>query len=238
MKQIALLLFLVLVLPQLIYSEDTGVEKELVAILNELLDSVAAGKKEVWEKHLADTCLFNDENGKTYSKKELLADFRPLPPGYSGNLKVEEVKSQIYGDTAILSALELENMDIFGQKITARYLQTSTFIRTRGRWQLVAAQVIAINNDPPAVEFPSEILQKYAGRYQLGPDTYVLTLEQGKLMAQRTGRDKEEFVSETENVFFRKGSPRSRILFATDKSGKVSGMLFRREGIDVVWKKV
>ena len=238
MKQIVFLLFLILAAPQFSFSSDAEIEKELVAILNELLDSVAAGKKEVWEKHLSDTCLFSDENGKTYSKKELLADFGPLPPGYSGNLKVEEAKSQVYGDTAILTVRELENMEIFGQKITARYLQTSTFIRTKGHWQLVAAQVIAINNDPPAIEVPSETLQKYAGRYQLGQDTYILSVEQGKLMGQRTGREKEQLFSETENVFFRKGSPRSRILFATDKSGNVSGMLFRREGIDIVWKKV
>jgi hypothetical protein len=232
MKHIVFVLFIILTAPQLIYSSDADVEKELVSILNQLLDSVAAGKTDVWEKYLADTCVFNDENGKTHSKKELLADFQPLPPGYSGNLKVEEAKSYIYGDTAILSARELENMEIFGQKITARYLQTTTFVRKDKGWQIVAAQITAINNDPPSTSVSADTLKKYAGRYRLGPDEYMLTVENGKLIAQRTGRDKEELLAETDDVFFRKGSPRTRILFTNE------AMLFRREGIDVVWKRM
>jgi hypothetical protein len=239
MKSILVLLVLISLFNDFAYPSDADTQKELVSILNELFDAVAPGKKEVWEKYLADTCLYNDENGKTYSKKELLADFNPLPPGYSGNLKVEDAQSQIYGDTAILSARALEHMNIFGQEITQRYLQTSTFVRTNGQWKMVAAQVIAINNDPPAISVDSKKLEKYTGRYQLGDQQfYTITVEQGKLIAQRTGRDKEELLAETAEVFFRKGAPRSRVLFDVDENGNVTRMLSRREGIDIVWTKV
>jgi hypothetical protein len=238
MKALIFFLFLCFV-PMLTYASDVATEKELVGILNELLDAIAPGKTEVWEKYLADSCLFTDENGKTYSKKELLADFQPLPPGFTGNIKVENAQSQIYGDTAILIVRELEHMNIFGQQITQRYMQTNTFVRMNQQWKLVAAQVLAVNNDPPMINLNPESLKKYEGTYQLGEgQTYTLTVENGKLIAQRTGRDKEEILPETENVFFRKGSPRSRILFLRDESGNVNQMAFRREGIDVLWKKI
>jgi hypothetical protein len=239
MKALLTIVMIFCWVPSFGYPSDTDPQKELVSILNELFDAVAPGKKEVWEKYLADSCLYSDENGKTYSKKELLADFNPLPPGYTGNLKVEEAQSHVYGDTAILAARALEHMNIFGQEITQRYLQTSTFVRTNGQWKMVAAQVIAINNDPPAIAVDPKKLQKYAGRYQLGDQQfYTIAVEQGKLIAQRTGREKEELLAETDDVFFRKGAPRSRILFDVDEKGKVTRMLSRREGIDVVWRRV
>jgi hypothetical protein len=43
-----------------------------------------------------------DEKGRTFDKAKLIADISPLPEGYSGTIKVQNVQSRIIGDTAIL----------------------------------------------------------------------------------------------------------------------------------------
>jgi integrase len=51
----------------------------------------------------------------------------------------------------------------------------------------------------------------YAGTYELGSGVeYVVSVEDGKLIGQRTGRKKEELLPETPDVFFRKGVPGRR----------------------------
>ena len=62
------------------------------------MDAVAVGDKDVWERHVADDLIYTDENRRVLTKGEILADFRPLPKGYTGSIKVAEVRSRINGD--------------------------------------------------------------------------------------------------------------------------------------------
>jgi hypothetical protein len=77
------------------------------------------------------------------------------------------------------------------------------------------------------------------GEYELTPGiTYTITLEDGKLMGQRTGRAKEELLPADENTFYPKGTIRGEKVFVRDANGRVIRMLDRRENNDLVWKKV
>jgi len=78
-------------------------EAELVHRTQELYDSIVTGDQTPWKKYFADDCTFSDEKGRTLDKTKLVADITPLPPGYSGAIKIENVISRIIGDTAILS---------------------------------------------------------------------------------------------------------------------------------------
>src|SRR5712664_4827306 len=75
-------------------------QDELVRRTQELYDSLVPGNQEPWKKYFADDCTFSDEKGRTFDKQKLVADITPLPPGYSGAIKIDNVISRIIGDTA------------------------------------------------------------------------------------------------------------------------------------------
>src|SRR5262245_54551545 len=77
-------------------------QAELVRRTQELYDSIVSGNQTPWKKYFADDCTFSDEKGRTFDKTKLVADITPLPNGYSGIIKIDNVISRIIGDTAVL----------------------------------------------------------------------------------------------------------------------------------------
>ena len=71
-------------------------ENELVRRTQELYDAVVPGNQAPWKKYFADDCIFADEKGRTMDKRKLVADITPMPAGYSGAIKIEQVQSRIY----------------------------------------------------------------------------------------------------------------------------------------------
>src|SRR5947208_985731 len=96
-------------------------QDELVRRTQELYDAIAPGNQTPWKKYFADDCIFSDEKGRTLDKTKLVADITPLPTGYSGAIKIENVISRIIGDTAILSYDANETVTIFCQNLNAHY---------------------------------------------------------------------------------------------------------------------
>jgi uncharacterized protein DUF4440/uncharacterized protein DUF3471 len=226
-----------------IASDATITEAELVRRTQELYDSIVSGNQEPWEKYFADDCTFSNEKGRTFDKAKLVADIAPLPKGYSGTIKIENVISRIIGDTAVLSYDANETETIFGQELHARYHITDTWLRRNGEWQILASQAHRYYEDP-ATAAPSQLLNSararpstFVGGYELAPGQIrTVSVDQGKLFVERNGK-KEELLPEVSGIFFRKGVE-GRILFRYDASGKVDALIDRRNNEDVVWKKV
>jgi hypothetical protein len=220
-------------------SSDSATEKELIRIAQELLDAVAAGDKAVWEKYVADDVIYTDESWRILTKKELLDSLAPLPKGYSGSIRVTNVQSRIHGDSAVLSYRALEEEQIFGQKISPVYLVTDTYFKRNGRWQMIASHVIVVPSPRKPIALDPKSYKSIAGEYELTQGvTYRITLEDNKLIGQRTGRAKEELLPADENTFFPKGTIRGEKVFVRDARGRVTNMLDRRENNDLIWKRV
>jgi len=229
-----------LVLCPAITAQPSITEKELVRRTQELYDSIVSGNQEPWKKYFADDCTFSDEKGRTFDKTKLVADITPLPNGYSGTIKIENVISRIIGDTAVLSYDANEAETIFGQELHARYHITDTWLQRNGQWQIIASQAHRYYEDPRAAA-PSQLLNyqpsTYVGIYELAPgQTRTVTVDNGKLFVERNGK-KEELLPESSDLFFRKGVE-GRILFHHDTNGKVDSLIDRRNNEDVVWKKL
>ena len=215
-----------------------AVAAELKRATQELMDAVAPGNWAVWEKHLDDSVLFTAEDGRTLGKEQLREEFKPLPPGYSGSIRLESAEVRQYGDTAVVSHEELEHEDVFGQKLVSRYRVTDTWIRRDGRWRLVASQAHVRLQDPAAVRVDPKVLDGYVGRYDLSPSVaFTVTREGDRLFGQRTGRARQSLLAETETVFFTPGAPRTRRIFERDATGRVVRMVDRRDGRDLVWAR-
>src|SRR5262249_48016767 len=120
----------------------------------------------------------------------------------------------------------------------ARYHATDTWMFRNGQWQVTASQVLRYYEDPAPGKADASKFANFVGTYELAPETQiVITAEGGKLYAQRTGRQKEEMIPESSDVFFRKGVE-GRRLFQYDVNGKVDALIDRRNNEDIIWKKV
>ncbi len=237
-------LFLLLLISSLFAADAPITQEELVRRTQELYDSLVPGNQEPWKKYFADDCTFSDEKGRTFDKQKLVADITPLPKGYSGAIKIDNVISRIIGDTAVLSYDANETETIFGQNLRARYHVTDTWLRRNGEWQIIASQAHRYYDDPTVAKADEKKFPDYVGTYELAPgQTRAVTAENGKLFVERNGLfverngKKEELFPETSDLFFRKGVE-GRILFHYDATGKIDTLIDRRNNEDVIWKKV
>jgi hypothetical protein len=217
--------------------EPQEVERTLAAMTRERLDAIAPGRWSVWEEQLADDAIYSAEDGRVLTKADLKAELRPLPAGYEGRIEPTELLLRRHGDLAVLSHLDLETLVLHGQRVEDRYRTTDVYLCRGGAWKLVASHVLALESDPPAVALDAAVLRRYAGTYALSPSaTYTVTVEGGRLMGQRSGGRKGELLAEAEGVFFVAGQP-GRKLFPADGTGRVTRLVDRRRGQDLVWTR-
>lgn len=204
-----------------------------------LLDAVAPGDRTVWDKTLLAEALLADEEGRVRTKEEFLSALSPLPAGLTGSIKITEYDVVISGDVAVASHIDQESLDYHGQQLASRFRTTETWLRRDGEWRLLGAQVIALQKDPPARAVDARRLCDYAGTYAL-TDAIMTTAscDKGELIFEREGRPAAAFVSEFDDIFFQPGRPRVRRIFLRNDNGAVTGFADRREGEDIVWKRV
>src|SRR6202008_888746 len=127
MSRIFLIAFL-MISPVFIFAQSapSSTEEELKQITQQLLDAIAVGDKAVWDKYLADACIYSSEDGRTLTKSQLLEELRPLPEGYIRKLRVANPQVRQYGDTAIITYDAMEDLEMHGQKIKTRFHTTDT----------------------------------------------------------------------------------------------------------------
>src|SRR5512133_2207522 len=212
-------------------------QDELVRRTQELYDAIVPGNQAPWKKYFADDSIFADEKGRTMDKPKLVADITPMPAGYSGAIKIEQVQSRIYDNVAILSYDANEKETIFGQDLRARYHVTDTWLRRDGNWQIIASQAHRYYEDPAVGKTDPKKFPDFIGAYGLAPGQIRTVIAEGdSLFVERSGK-KDQLFPEASELFFRKGIE-GRILFRYDKNGKVDALIDRRNNEDVVWRKV
>jgi hypothetical protein len=212
-------------------------QEELVRRTQALFDAVAGGDQAPWKLYFAEDAMMFDEKGRSMDKDALVADVTPLPKGYSGTIKVTNPQSRIVGTTAILAYDSDEIEIVYGQKMTARYHETDTWLYREGRWQIVAAQVLRYYEDPAAGTIDLARLDDYVGTYELAPGIVMTVSRDGKqLYAQRSSGTKTKLMPESPDLFFRPGIE-GRRLFRRDPGGRVDALIDRRNNEDLIWRK-
>ena len=218
--------------------QEAALTAQLKAKTQGLLDAVAPGDIKPW-KSLADPdLLFVTENNEVLSKSKFLEQFEPLPKGLVGNIKVTDFQLRLHGDAAVTTYVADETLDYHGQILKTKFRTSDTWYRTGGKWTMISSMTLAVLNDPPAIKLPAAMLADYAGEYELTPEIHYTVRAQGnRLFGQRDGGKEVELLSESPDLFFVAGSPRSRRVFYRNVSGKVAGFGDRREGQDIKWKR-
>src|SRR5256714_8073832 len=212
-------------------------QDELIRRRQELYDAIVPGNQAPWKKYFADDCIFSDEKGRTLDKAKLIADITPMPAGYSGAIKIDNVQSRIIGDTGVLSYDLDETETIFGQNLTARYHVTDTWLRRDGSWQIVSSQAMRYYEDPAVARIDAKKFTGFSGTYELAPGQTRRIFSEGEsLYVERNGK-REQLLPEGSEIFFRNGVE-GRILFRYADDGKVDALIDRRNNEDVVWRRV
>ena len=217
----------------------SNVEARLRQATQELLDAIAPGERDVWQRLLDDRLIRVDENGIVQGKTELLRELAPLPAGLKGSIAIASFRTEVHGGVAVATHEDHEDLDYFGQKVATRFRSTDTWLKTSSGWRLIASQVMAVLDDPPAARLTADELCAYAGVFALTPAiTTNIRCDAGELISERTGRAATTYRPETRDVFFAPGQPRTRRIFQRDTTGAVVGFVDRREGHDITWRKI
>ena len=204
----------------------------------ELFDAVSDGDAKVWEKYLDPGVRYTDENGTVSTKKQMVEGTKPLPPGVSGTIRVTDFEAAVHGDVAVTTHVEDENENYHGHALHCQYRTTDTWRKTGAGWRLIAAQVLALRTDPPAVPIPAALRAEYAGTYALAPEIdYEIRAKGDSLEGRQTGRPWEEIRAEAPDVLFVPGKPRYRKIFLRDAGGHITGFAERREAWDLLWSR-
>ena len=218
---------------------DENVPDLLKRQTQQLVDAISSGSAEVWDRYLDADVRYVDESGTVLTKKQMVEQTRPLPPGVSGSIRVTEFDVAAHGDVAVATYVNDESENYHGHELHCRYRTIETWRKTAGGWRLIAGQVLALRTDPPSVTLPEALRREYCGRYALTAEiAYEIRCAGPALQGQQTGRQVEELRAEAPDVLFVPGKPRYRYVFLRDAGGRITGFAQRREAWDLVWTRV
>ena len=212
-----------------------GVQKEIVALTQQLMDALGSGTADVWQRVLADDVLVTDEFGRRQTKKEAVDGIHPFPAGITGAIEIRDPHVRVYGDTAVIDSEAYETEDYFGQKFVVRYLFTNTFVRRDGAWKLVAMQDVTLPTPPPALTVAGLDPADYAGAYQYAPQRDFIVERDGRALTLRArdGAPAHRLDAIARDVFMGSDDERNLLIFRRDAAGKVVELIERRKFNDL-----
>jgi ketosteroid isomerase-like protein len=114
---------------------------ELTKLLNDFLAGASRNDAAIHERFWADDLIYTRSAGRRVNKAEILRDVRSAPPPKPDDPKTvftaEDVRIQQYGNTAIVAFRLVSTTEIQGTKQVANLLNSGTFVKRNGRWQVV-----------------------------------------------------------------------------------------------------
>ena len=120
-----------------------------------LIESYADGNSMAdYDRIVADDFTITHSNGKLLGKAEkradILASHNPNPsPGTVFRIDGASVRVRVYGDAvAVSTGYIIEKYVYQGRDIDDRVHFTNTYLRRRGRWQVVASQLTRVHQQP------------------------------------------------------------------------------------------
>lgn len=117
-------------------AEPPGSVREVEALERQLVEAISKKDLATYDRIVADDYVVFDASGKTITKAEVMASYRDGTRGYT-NLEIFDVRSHVFGDTAVVSARTKGLRREGGRDVPNdnRYLRV--FARRDGRWRAV-----------------------------------------------------------------------------------------------------
>ena len=124
----------------------------LMTMLRTFLEGAGKPGAAVHERFWADDLIYTGSSGRRVSKADILRDIRsapdPSPNDPTVTYGAEDVRIQQYGSTAIVAFKLVARTDDHGRTEVAHYLNTGTFVKRGGQWQVVGWQATRLTFAP------------------------------------------------------------------------------------------
>ena len=134
---------LILLMISAAFAQTAPDAAELTKLLNDFLAGASRNDPAAHERFWADDLIYTRSAGRRVDKAEILRDVRSAPAPKPTDPKTvytaEDIQIQQYGDTAIV-AFRLVSMTDRGSKQVANNLNSGTFVKRNGKWQVVSWQ--------------------------------------------------------------------------------------------------
>jgi ketosteroid isomerase-like protein len=202
-------------------------------------DAGQQGDAAVMAKMLDDDVVFFNEGGDQATRKDMVSSASPPAKGVTTRMTVTDWNCRVHANVAVASFIDDQVQDFHGQSFHAKYRSVETWLKEGADWKMIGSETLALSEDPPAVSLPAKALDDYVGDYQAAPDVkFTFTRSGDELLASANGGPATAQKAELRDVFFTPGRARYRKIFQRDASGAVTGFVSRREGHDIVFKRI
>ena len=115
---------------------------DLTKLLNDFLAGASRNDAAMHDRFWADDLIYTASAGNRKGKADIMREVRAEGPSKSGDespvYTAEDIRIQQYGDTAIVAfRLVSTSSEKDGTKKVANYLNSGTFLKRNGKWQVV-----------------------------------------------------------------------------------------------------
>jgi ketosteroid isomerase-like protein len=176
--RLLLLVLLLLTLPleasaqQPTAAHEADHANELSALLNEFLAGASRNDPSVHDRFWAEDVIYTGSGGRRRGKADIMKDVRSAPAPKPGDpvtvFSAADVRIQQYGNTAIVAFRLVGTTTKDGKSEVMNYLNSGTFVKRNGKWQVVNWQSTrlpreeAIMEQTPTVEGSLTLLPELA----------------------------------------------------------------------------
>ena len=149
MKRLLIFACLVLSMSASALSQTAKDAPVLTGLLNGFLAGAGRNDVEVHDRFWADDLIYTRSAGSRIGKSELMKGVRSAPAANAGDpvttYTAEDVRIQQYGNAAVIAfRLVGTTLRSDGSKSVSNHLNTGTFIKRKGKWQVVAWQATTV----------------------------------------------------------------------------------------------
>jgi uncharacterized protein (TIGR02246 family) len=114
---------------------------ELTKLLNEFLAGASHNDAAMHDRFWADDLIYTGSGGRRRGKAEIMKDVRsapaPKPEDPKTTYTAADIRIQQYGNTAIVAFRLVATTLKDGKTEVANYLNSGTFVKRKGKWQVV-----------------------------------------------------------------------------------------------------
>ena len=141
MKRVVSSAMLVLTLACGAFAQTASDAAELTKLLNDFLAGASRNDAAVHDRFWADDLIYTRSAGRRVSKADVMRDVRSAPAPKPSDPKTvytaEDIWIQQYGDTAVVAFRLVATTETGGGKQVANLLNSGTFVKRDGKWQVV-----------------------------------------------------------------------------------------------------
>ena len=133
---------------------------ELTKLLNDFLAGAGRNDPAAHDRFWAEDLIYTRSAGVRTNKEEIMKGLRSAPARKEGDpitvFTAEEIRIQQYGNAAVVAfKLVSTTTKADGTRTVGNNLNTGTFIKRNGRWQIVAWQSTTVPQPQPAMQSQS-----------------------------------------------------------------------------------